>query len=259
MTIPRALVRRPSPRLPEGLVTHIDRSPVDLDLAVRQWEGYAAALQDAGWTTVEVEPAEDCPDSVFVEDTVVVYGSVAVLANPGAPERRPEVAGTAEVLEEHGYTLVEIEAPGTLDGGDVLKHGGTVWVGVGGRTDVEGASQLRAHLEPLGADVRTVPQTRVLHLKSAVTALPDGTVVGHEPLVQDPSVWGERFLAVPEESGAHVVLLGGDRVLMAADAPRSARRFRERGLEVVEVDISEFEKLEGCVTCLSVRLRSLPG
>jgi dimethylargininase len=188
-----------------------------------------------------------------------VYAGMAVLANPGAESRRAEVAGTADALEELGYAIVEIEPPGTLDGGDVLKHGGDVWVGVGGRTNEEGARQLREHLAPLGARVVTVPQTRVLHLKSAVTALPDGTVVGHPPLVQDPSVWGERFLAVPEESGAHVVLLGGDRVLMAADAPGSAQIFRDRGLEVVEVDISEYEKLEGCVTCLSVRLRGLPG
>ncbi len=254
-----ALVRRPSPRLADGLLTHLDRTPVDPDLALRQWEGYVTALRDAGWRTVEVEPAEDCPDGVFVEDTVVVYGSLAVLANPGAAQRRPEVAGTAEILEELGYTLVEIAHPGTLDGGDVLKHAGTVWVGVGGRTNEEGARQLAAHLAPLGAEVVVVPQTQVLHLKSAVTALPDGTVVGHAPLVQDSAVWGERFLPVPEESGAHVVLLGGDRLLMAADAPRSAELFRARGLDVVEVDISEFEKLEGCVTCLSVRLRGLPA
>jgi dimethylargininase len=102
-----------------------------------------------------------------------------------------------------------------------------------------------------------VPLTKVLHLKSAVTALPDGTVVGYEPLVDDPTVW-DSFLPVPEESGSHVVLLGGDTVLMAADAPRSRELFEARGLEVVAVDISEFIKLEGCVTCLSVRLRHTP-
>ena len=99
-----------------------------------------------------------------------------------------------------------------------------------------------------------VPLTRVLHLKSAVTALPDGTVIGFEPLVDDPGVW-ERFLPVPEEPGAHVVLLGGDTVLMSTSAPRTRALFEARGLRVVAVDISEFEKLEGCVTCLSVRLR----
>ena len=98
----------------------------------------------------------------------------------------------------------------------------------------------------------------MLHLKSAWTALPDSPGIGSEPLVDDPSVW-DSFLAVPEEGGAHVVLLGGDRLLMAADAPRSAELFRSRGYEVTEVDISEYEKLEGCVTCLSVRLRGCPA
>jgi dimethylargininase len=252
--MPRALVRRPGPRLAEGLLTHLDRSPVDVDLAQRQWAAYVAALEAEGWETVEVPVADDCPDAVFVEDTVVVYGDLAVITRPGAVERRPETAATEEVLRGLGFRIARIEPPGTLDGGDVLKHGGTVWVGLGGRTDRHGAEQLAAHLAPLGARVVPVPVTRVLHLKSAVTALPDGTVVGHEPLVDDPAVW-DPFLPVPEEPGAHVVLLGGDTVLMAADAPRTRTLFEQRGLRVVTVDISEFEKLEGCVTCLSVRLR----
>jgi dimethylargininase len=131
-----------------------------------------------------------------------------------------------------------------------------VYVGRGGRTNAEGVAQLRAAFEPLGARVVAVPVSRVLHLKSAVTALPDGTVVGHGPLVETPSLFG-RFLPVPEEAGAHVVLLGGGKLLMAASAPRSAELFADLGYEPVVVDIGEFEKLEGCVTCLSVRLRHL--
>jgi dimethylargininase len=255
-----ALVRRPSPRLAEGLVSHIERSEdVDADRALAQWFGYVDALQDAGWTTHEVPPAHECPDSVFVEDTMVVYGDLAVIARPGADERRPETAAAEEAVRAQGYRVERIESPGTLDGGDVLKHGSTVWVGLGGRTNAEGVEQLRAHLAPLGAEVAAVPLTKVLHLKSAVTALPDGTVIGYEPLVDDPSVWGDAFLAVPEEPGAHVVLLGDDAVLMSTAAPETAALLEDRGLRVVAVDISEFEKLEGCVTCLSVRLRGRPG
>lgn len=256
--IAKALVRRPSPRLAQGLVTHIERSAIDLDLARSQWQGYVDALRSQGWETIEVDPAPDCPDSVFIEDAVVVYGRTAVVTRPGADERKPEVEAAERAVAALGYDVKRIEAPGTLDGGDVLKHGGRVWVGQGGRTNEEGLRQLREHLVPEGAETIGVPLTRVLHLKSAVTALPDGTVIGYEPLVDDPSVW-DSFLAVPEESGAHVVLLGGDRLLMAADAPRSAELFRSRGYEVVEVDISEYEKLEGCVTCLSVRLRGCPA
>jgi dimethylargininase len=250
----RALVRRPSPRLADGLLTHIDRVPVDVDLALQQWEAYVAALQAEGWETIEVPPAPDCPDSVFVEDTVVMYADLAVVTRPGADERKPETAGTEQTLRDLGHRIAYIEAPGTLDGGDVLKHDGTVWVGLGGRTNRAGIDQLAALLAPLGASVVAVPLTRALHLKSAVTALPDGTVVGWDPVVDDADVWSS-FLAVPEEPGAHVVVLDDSTVLMAASAPRTRALYEERGLRVVAVDITEFEKLEGCVTCLSVRLR----
>ena len=254
----RALVRRPGPRLADGLLTHIERVPVDDDLAARQWEAYVEALRAEGWETIEVPPADDCPDAVFVEDTVVVYGDLAVISRPGADERKPETAGTEATLAGLGYRIARIEAPGTLDGGDVLKHvtseGGVVWVGLGGRTNAAGVDQLAALLAPLGARVVGVPVAKVLHLKSAVTALPDGTVVGFEPLVDDPAVWDE-FLFVPEEPGSHVVVLDESTVLMSTSAPLSRALFEERGLRVVAVDMTEFEKLEGCVTCLSVRLR----
>lgn len=246
-----ALVRRPGPRLAEGLITHIERHDVDIALAARQWQSYVDAVVEAGWQIVEVDSADDCPDAVFVEDPVVVYEKTSVLARSGAPKRRAETAGVEKALE--GYDIRRIEAPGTLDGGDVLKIGDTIYVGQGGRTNDDGIRQLAAHLP--GATVVPVPVTKVLHLKSAVTALPDGTVIGYPPLVDDPSVFPE-FLAVPEEGGAHVVLLGDDRVLMAASAPKTAALLETRGLRPILVDISEFEKLEGCVTCLSVRLRA---
>ena len=244
-----ALVRRPSSRLGDGLVTHIDRVPVDAALAARQHEAYVAALRDAGWEVREAPPADELPDSAFIEDTMVVVGGLAVLARPGAEERQPEVEGAAEALSD--LEVACIEPPGTLDGGDVLQIGDTVYVGRGGRTNESGIKQLRALVEPLGRSVVAVPLHTVLHLKSAVTALPDGTVVCHDPGAVD--AWAlPPIERVPEEGGAHVVVLGEKTVLMAASAPESAERFRARGLDVIEVDISEFEKMEGCVTCLSV-------
>src|SRR3954471_23873537 len=149
-----ALARRPSARLADGLVTHIERSDhVDVELAQRQWDGYVAALHDAGWTVDEVPPAPECPDSVFVEDTVVVYGDLAVIGRPGADERRQEVVAAEDAVRAQGFRIARIETPGTLDGGDVLKHDGTVWVGLGGRTNAEGIAQLQAHLRPFGAPV----------------------------------------------------------------------------------------------------------
>ncbi len=249
-------MRRPSPRLAEGLLTHIERSAIDADLAMRQWEGYVQTLVDAGWSVAEVEPAPDCPDSVFVEDPVVVYGDLAVIARSGAVERRPEAQGAEKAVAELGYRIAHIEAPGVLDGGDVLKHSGTVYVGQSERTNAEGIRQLAQYLAPFGATVIAVPLTKALHLKSAVTALPDGTIIGYQPVVDDPSVF-EVFLAVPEEPGAHVVLLGDGKLLMSSRAPQTAALLQARGYEPVLVDIGEFEKLEGCVTCLSVRLRGV--
>ena len=257
MTERLALVRRPGPLLAEGQVTHIERLPVDLRLAQRQWDGYVQAMHDSGWATAEVPAADDCPDAVFVEDAVVVYRNVAVITRPGAQSRRPEVHEVEKTVESRGLRINRIAAPGTLDGGDVLKVGTTIYVGRGGRTNAAGIAQLRRILEPLGARIVAVPVRSVLHLKSAVTALPDGTVIGYPPLVDEPALF-ERFLAMPEESGAHVVVLDENRVLLAADCPESATRIADLGYDVVTVDIGEFEKLEGCVTCLSVRLRELP-
>lgn len=256
MSSTKALVRRASPRLAEGLVTHLERTPVDVALAHDQWDRYGAALREHGWETVEVAAADDFPDGAFVEDTVVMFRNVALIARSGAESRRGETPGVEEALVRLGCSVNRVRAPGTLDGGDVLKTGDTVYVGRGGRTNAEGVRQLRAAFEPLGARVVAVPVSKVLHLKSAVTALPDGTVIGYPPLVDEVSVFG-RFLPVPEEAGAHVVLLGGGKLLMAASAPKSAELFSELGFEPVVVDISEYEKLEGCVTCLSVRVRDL--
>jgi dimethylargininase len=255
----RALVRRPGPKLADGLLTHLERQPVDVDLALRQWEQYVAVLATEGRETVEVAPADACPDAVFVEDTVVVYADLAVITHPGAPVRRPETVGTEHALGELGYAVAHLDGRGgaTLEGGDVLEHDGTVWVGTGGRTNQAGVEGLAALLEPRGARVLGVPVTKALHLKSAVTALPDGTVVGYPPLVDDAGSWG-AFLPVPEEGGSQVVVLDDETVLMATSAPRTAAMLRSRGLRVVTVDVSEFEKLGGCVTCLSVRLPHIP-
>lgn len=249
-----ALVRRPGPRLAEGIVTHIDRVPVDVDLAFQQWDHYVQTLTDNGWDIIEVTPADDCPDAVFIEDTVVLYRNLAIITNPGADSRKREITAVAKAIEHLGFSVNAITPPGTLDGGDVLKVGNTIYVGRGDRTNAEGVRQLRAMLEPFGSNVIAVPLNRVLHLKSAVTALPDGTIIGYPPLVDDPNIFSE-FRPMPEESGAHVVLLGQSRLLVAASCPKSAELFRELGYDPIVVDISEFEKLEGCVTCLSVRLR----
>jgi len=246
------LVRAPSSRLAEGIVTHVRRVPVDVALARAQHAGYADALAASGWMIQPVPVAEECPDSVFIEDAVVVCEDLAVLARPGVPARRPEVPGVAGIVRSLGLRTAAIQEPGTLDGGDVLQAGHTVYVGRGGRTNGAGIRQLRALLAPLGRTVIAVPLGNVLHLKSAVTALPDGTFLLLPQLV--PAGLFPAVRPVEEESGCHVVPLGGDQVLIAASAPRTAELLDDVGFTLVVVDISEFEKLEGCVTCLSVLL-----
>ena len=246
------LVRAPSSRLAEGIITHISRAPVDVALARAQHKAYADALAASGWMIRQAPAAEDCPDSVFIEDTVVVCEDLAVLARPGAPARRAEVPGVAGILGSLGLRTARIDEPGTLDGGDVLQVGHTVYVGRGGRTNSAGIRQLRVLLGPLGRTVIAVPLGNVLHLKSAVTALPDGTFLLLPQLV--PTGLFRAVRPVAEEGGCHVVPLGGDQVLIAASAPRTAELLDDLGFTPVAVDISEFEKLEGCVTCLSVLL-----
>lgn len=249
-----ALVRRPSPRLAEGLVTHVERVPVDVGRARSQWDGYVDVLRSVGWGVVEVPARDDCPDSVFVEDTVVVHGDLAVVTHPGHDARVPETEAVAPVVQQLGLRTVRIAPPGRLDGGDVLKVGRTVYVGLGGRTNRSGIEQLAAHVEPLGTTVIPVPVTKALHLKSAVTALPDGTVIGWDPVVDDPRVF-PSYRSMPEEQGAHVVVVDERRLIVSAAATRSIDLLASLGYEPIAVEIGEFEKLEGCVTCLSVRIR----
>jgi dimethylargininase len=244
------LVRPPGPRLAEGIVTHRQRRPIDVELARQQHAAYVAALAAHGWTPSVVAPADDCPDAVFVEDTVIVIDDLAVLTRPGADRRRGELAGTEAAVRALGLRVARIDEPGTLDGGDVLRVDPTVYVGLGGRTNTEGIRGLADLIEPLGRTVVPVRLTGVLHLKSALTALPDGTLIGLPAMVDTSEL--PPVLTAVEEPGSHVVPLGGSTVLLAASAPETAERLADLGLDVVSVEIGEFEKLEGCVTCLNV-------
>jgi dimethylargininase len=235
----------------DGIVTYGDRTPVDATAAAKQHAAYVGAIAAAGWEIREVPQADDLPDSAFVEDTVVVCGGLAVLTRPGALERRAEVEGTEQAVRVLGLDVARIEEPGTLDGGDVLRVGTTLYVGRGGRTNAEGICQLSELVAPLGFGVVPVPLHGVLHLKSAVTALPDGSVIAADPSLLDSSAF-ETMRIVPEEAGSHVILLGDGTCLVAASAPRSAELFDDWGFDVLVADIGEFEKMEGCVTCLSV-------
>lgn len=224
---------------------------MDYALAETQSEGYVAALEDTGWPRLELPPLPDFPDAVFVEDALVLHDGLAIVTRSGASARRGESASARSGAEEAGYTVVEIIAPATLDGGDVLRCGRTAFVGSGSRTNAAGVAQLAAHLEPSGAQIVCVPLGPVLHLKTAVGRLPDGSLVGYTPFLRDPLLLG-KLRAVPEPSGAQVLCLDTETVMLASDCPRSAALYERLGLRTVVVEIGEFQKLEAAVTCLSV-------
>ena len=237
-------------------LSHIPREPVDVALARAQHHDYLRALESVGCNVQTLPEERDLPDSVFVEDVAIVLDEVAVLTRPGALSRRPEGASMADLLR-HYRQLLAIEAPATLDGGDVLRMGRTLYVGQSARSNADGMAQLRELLIPFGYAVEGVATRDCLHLKSAVTALSDDSV-----LLQPAWVDGAHFAAFrvievdPAESHAANALRIGEALIIPACFPRTRQRLLDAGFEVTVVDVSELQKAEGAVTCCSLVFRS---
>lgn len=249
----RAIVRRPSPRLAEGEVTHIDREPLDLAAAFAQHAAYCDVLEALGLELVWAPDAPEHPDGLFVEDALLVIAGRAVLTRPGAASRAGEVASIATVLPQLALPHAEINATGTLDGGDVLAVGSEVFVGLSTRSNPEAVEQLAAILTPLGLTVRAATVSGCLHLKSAVTALPDGSLIAVPDRVD--TAWfehlGYRVHAAAEPSGGDVLCIG-ETVVLPASAVGTAAYLATLGFPVVPIDVGELEKIEAGVTCMSV-------
>jgi dimethylargininase len=248
----QALIRPVSAAMARCELTHLARTPIDVELAQRQHEQYAVALARLGCQVAALEPAHELPDSVFVEDTAVVLDEIAILTRPGATSRRPEVVSVAGALEKWRSCVV-IEAPGTLDGGDVLLIGRNLYVGRSGRSDSEGVRQLAAAVAPFGYRTVPVPLRGCLHLKSAVTLVGPDTLLINDHWVDRGQFPGQRFIEIaPEEPHAANALRVGDTVLHPASAPRSRERLESAGFRVLPLELSEIEKAEGAVTCCSL-------
>jgi dimethylargininase len=246
-------VRAVSSRIADAELTFLDRVPIDLERARAQHLAYVGTLRDLGLDVLQAPLADDHPDGVFVEDAVVVVDDLAVLTTPGAASRRAEPATLVALLRGAGLELVAIGDAGTLDGGDVLQVGRTVYVGRTRRTDDGGIRRLAELLRARGRDVVPVDVTGALHLKTSATALPDGTILA-VPEWLDVTAFGDReVVAVPEPAGADVLLVGVT-VVLSSSAPRTAALIAERGWTVRTVEIDEFEKAEAGPTCLSVVL-----
>jgi dimethylargininase len=250
-----AITRAVSDAINRCELTHVARQPIDLDRARAQHRAYERALEEAGCHIVRAEPAHELPDAVFVEDTAIVVGEVAVVTRPGAASRRPEVAGVSKVLERY-RTLAAIAAPGTVDGGDVLVVGRFVFAGRSTRTDDEGIRQLRDILEPFGYGVRSVDVHGCLHLKSAVTALSDDRLLVNPAWISREPFDGFELVGIdPAEPLAANVVRAGDTLVYPTGFPGTLARIERLGLQVHPVDVSELAKAEGAVTCCSIIFR----
>ena len=233
-------------------LTHLARTPIDIDRAREQHAAYEQALSRMGCRLERVPEAPMLADSVFVEDTAVVLDEIAVVTRPGAPSRRAETDSVADVLGRY-RRIAGIAAPATLDGGDVLRVNRTLYVGLSGRSSRSGIEQLAGHVAPLGYRVEAVSVHGCLHLKSAVTVVGPETVLVNPQFVATEPFRGLEWIEVDpaEPLGANALLLG-DEVIYPASKPRTAERLRRRGLVVCEVDVSELERAEGAVTCCSL-------
>jgi dimethylargininase len=272
-------------------LTHLSREPIDYARAVAQHEQYEACLTRLGCEVQRLPDAPDMPDSVFVEDTAVVFDDVAVIARPGAASRRGETASMVDALTPH-RRLAFIQPPGTLDGGDVLVTPGRVFVGISGRTNADGARQLASHVAGSGYEVIAVPVTGCLHLKSAVTLVlppkggshgtdmwktvswlppsggsdqngvswlpPSGgraTLLINRDWVDASYFEGYALIDVdPAEPAAANALSVGGQLICAQEHPRTRRRLEALGFVTLAVPADELAKAEGGVTCCSVIL-----
>ena len=252
-----AVTRPVSDALARCELTYLDRQPIDVELARAQHQEYERLLEEAAHCTiVRVPAAPELPDAVFVEDTAVVADEVAIIARPGAESRRAETAQVADMLARY-RELRYIEAPGTLDGGDVLFCGRRAFVGRTSRTNDEGVGQLRRLLMPFGYSVHAVAVRGCLHLKSAATVLSENQLLVNPSWVSREEFPGVEFLSIdPAEPHAANILKAGDDYLYSPAFPRTAEML-QRSLHLNFVDMSELAKAEGALTCCSIFFRDL--
>ncbi|HPW55837.1 MAG TPA: N(G),N(G)-dimethylarginine dimethylaminohydrolase [Thermoanaerobaculaceae bacterium] len=252
--MPVAITRQLSPSITRCELTHLEREAIDVERALAQHRRYEHTLEGLGYEVLSLPAEADLPDCVFVEDTAVVVDELAVITRPGAVSRRAETAAVAEVLAQR-RPLVRIEAPGTVDGGDVLRVGRRVFVGLTGRTNEDGVAQLRGALAPFGYTVTAVAVDGCLHLKSAVTQVAPDTVLLNRAWVDSSTFAGLETIDVdPAEPSAANTLMVDGAVLVAAAYPRTAARLEKAGLLLVRLDMSELAKAEGALTCCSILL-----
>lgn len=247
-----AITREVSPSIGRCELTHLRREAIDVERASAQHRQYEDCLAALGCQIHRLPAEPDLPDSVFVEDTAIVLEELAIITRPGAVSRRPETSSVAVAVQTY-RKLATVEVPGTLDGGDVLRVGKVLFIGLSGRSNPAGLEQVRALVEPRGYTVHEVGVKGCLHLKSAVTQVAPDSLLINRAWVDASTFEGMRLIDVdPSEPCAANALLLGNMVVYPAAYPRTRKRLEQYGISVHVVDVSELAKAEGGVTCCSV-------
>jgi dimethylargininase len=251
-----AITRQISPTIGQCELTHLERQPIDLDLAYQQHQLYEQALVQAGCQVIQLPAEPELPDAVFVEDTAVVLDEVAIMTRPGAPSRRAETHSIAAALSPY-RRLYDIQPPAVIDGGDVLRIDRAIYIGLTERTSLEAVEQFRAILQPYGYNVYGVPVRGCLHLKSAVTQAAPDTLLINRNWVDARHFPGMRLIDIhPDEAYAANGLLIGERLIYPQAYARTRQRLEEAGIAVHTVPASELAKAEGALTCCSLLFRT---
>jgi len=254
-----AITRPVSPAIDRCELTYLERIPIDVKRAIAQHHSYEETLKSLGVEVIRLPEQPDLPDSVFVEDAAVVLDECAIITRPGADSRVPEIESVTRALAPF-RTLYPIQAPGRLDGGDVLVVGKRIWVGLATRSNQSAINQMQAFLEPYSYAVRGVTVQGCLHLKSAVTPVAEGTLLINPAWVNPNNFPGMKFIEVdPTEPYAANALMVGETILYQPAFPKTVLRLEANGIHPVLVNQSELAKAEGALTCCSLLFEKVGG
>ena len=250
--MPIAITRKISPRFNECEVTHIERTPIDLNVARAQHQEYVHALAALGCQVIELPEEPDLPDSVFVEDTAFILPEVAVITRPGADSRKPETESIIRALSSY-RPLVHVTEPGTVDGGDVLVLGKNIYIGNSTRSNADAVRQIQQLLDHYGYTVTAVDMHDCLHLKTALTKVDEKTLLINPNWVDTSHFKGFDWIEVDSaEPFAANCLPVGDGIIFPTAFPKTSKKLEARGYKIQAVNVAELAKAEGAVTCCSL-------
>jgi len=249
-----AIVRTPGRSIVKGLSDSKNLGLPNYERALIQHQSYIDALTKCGLDVLVLEPCEDYPDSAFVEDVALITPNCAIITRPGALSRRGEVRLIESVLQQKFNNIEQIVAPGTIEGGDIMKVGDHYYIGLSERTNLEGAKQIIQILNKYGMSGSTISLNKVLHLKTGLSYLEENNLVVHGEFIDESSLEQYNQIKIPEnESYAANCIWINESVIIPLGYPTTKQRIKNAGYATVETDVSEFQKLDGGLSCLSLR------